>query len=165
MYIISRCLLGVNCKYNGGNNLTDSVVEFTQSHTFTAVCPETEGGLKAPRVPAEQVRRVDGSFDVINRDGGNWTEEFIKGARLSLQRALKEAAEKGEVIEGAILKARSPSCGYGEIYDGSFTSTRVSGDGVFAQLLWEEYERRKNATTEDGVIFAKDFRIVTEEEI
>ena len=76
MYIISRCLLGVNCKYNGGNNLNQDVIEFTQSHSFTAVCPETEGGLKAPRVPAEQVQREDGSFGVINRDGEDWTRAW-----------------------------------------------------------------------------------------
>ena len=138
MYVISRCLLGYNCKYNGGNNLCEDVVKFTQSHSYITICPETAGGLKAPREPAEQIYKEDGSFGVISRSGEDVSEAFVRGAETELKRLLKEASEKGETIEGAILKANSPSCGYGRIYDGSFSKKTVPGNGVFAELLSRE---------------------------
>ncbi|MGI6191367.1 DUF523 domain-containing protein [Eubacterium sp. F2] len=133
MYIISACLLGHNCKYNGGNNRNEDVIKFAQEHGCIAVCPETEGGLKAPREPAER----QGSR-VMSKSGEDWTEYFRQGARRSLKRAEDAAKEAGERMEGAILKARSPSCGYGNVYDGSFTGKTREGDGCFAQLLREK---------------------------
>jgi uncharacterized protein YbbK (DUF523 family) len=133
MYMISACLLGHNCKYNGGNNRNEAALKFAEEHSYAAVCPETEGGLKAPREPAErQGNRV------VSRSGEDWTEYFQQGARRSLKRAEETAEKAGEALEGAILKARSPSCGYGKVYDGSFTGNTKDGDGCFAQLLREK---------------------------
>ncbi|MGN1381878.1 MAG: DUF523 domain-containing protein [Eubacterium sp.] len=116
MYMISACLLGHNCKYNGGNNRNEKVLSFAEQHSCIAVCPETEGGLKAPREPAErQGNRV------MSKSGEDWTRYFRQGAGNSLKRAEAAAEEAGEALDGAILKARSPSCGYGTVYDGSFT--------------------------------------------
>lgn len=137
MYIISKCLLGVNCKYNGANNLSEDVVQFCKSHTYTAVCPESCGGLRAPRDPAEIVRSQDGSFRVVDASGKDLTDKFISGAAQELDSSIRAAEDRGETIEGAILKANSPSCGAGAIYDGSFSHTIVEGDGIFAGRLRE----------------------------
>lgn len=137
MYIISKCLLGENCKYNGANNLSEDVVQFCKSHTFTSVCPETCGGLKAPRDPAEIVRSEDGFFRVIDASGKDLTENFLSGAEKELENSIRTAEKMGESIEGAVLKANSPSCGAGKVYDGSFSRTLVEGDGIFAGRLRE----------------------------
>ena len=137
MYIVSKCLLGENCKYNGANNLSEDVVQFCKSHTFTSVCPETCGGLKAPRDPAEIVRSEDGFFRVIDASGKDITENFLSGAEKELDNSIRTAEKMGESIEGAILKANSPSCGAGKVYDGSFSRTLVEGDGIFAGRLRE----------------------------
>ena len=141
MFIVSSCLIGNNCKYNGGNNYNEDVVEFCRNHEVILVCPETSGGLKAPRMPAEQqyINASDGNLEirVIDKEGNDLTGNFHKGAVVSLELALKQADELGEEIEGAILKANSPSCGSDNIYDGTFTGTLISGDGIFANLLKE----------------------------
>ena len=141
MFIVSSCLIGNNCKYNGGNNYNEDVVEFCRNHEVILVCPETSGGLKAPRMPAEQqyINASDGNLEirVIDKEGNDLTGNFHKGAVVSLGLALKQADELGEEIEGAILKANSPSCGSDNIYDGTFTGTLISGDGIFANLLKE----------------------------
>lgn len=130
MYLISACLLGQDTKYNGGNNRNEAVIEFAREHSVFPVCPEGKGGLPVPRPPAERV-----GDKVINREGEDVTEMFTAGARNSLSIALAEAERRGERIEGAILKANSPSCGSGLIYDGTFTGTTVAGDGCFTELL------------------------------
>ncbi len=130
MYLISGCLLGQNCKYNGGNNACEAVKGFAKMHSFFAVCPETAGGLPVPRPPAE--RRDGGVFD---KDGRDVTYAFVRGSEICLSEALSEAKRRGEEIEGAVLKARSPSCGCGSIYDGTFTGKIVSGNGIFVQML------------------------------
>lgn len=158
MYIISKCLLGYDCKYNGGNNLNRNVVEFAKSHVCTLICPETAGGLMSPRPPAEQVATEDGSFRVIDNNGKDVTDAFRNGAEESIESSLEDAISKGELIEGAILKARSPSCGCNIIYDGSFTGTKTSGNGVFTARLIEESQNNSS-------LFAKDFRIMTEEDL
>lgn len=158
MLIISKCLFGYNCKYNGGNNYNKNVVKFARSHSYVLVCPETAGGLPIPRVPSEQIVNEDGSFRVINKNGEDVTEFFDNGARICLKEALEAVAQSNDVIEGAILKARSPSCGYGYIYNGEFNGTRMSGNGVFSMLLEEECQRKKQ-------FFDKNFRIITEEEL
>ena len=141
MFIVSSCLIGNNCKYNGGNNYNEDVVEFCRNHEVILVCPETSGGLKGPRMPAEQqyINASDGNLEirVIDKEGNDLTGNFHKGAVVSLELALKQADELGEEIEGAILKANSPSCGSDNIYDGTFTGTLISGDGIFANLLKE----------------------------
>ena len=122
--LVSACLLGENCKYNGGNNLNERVLRYVAGHEVIPVCPEVMGGLPTPRVPAEIVQGV-----VINREGVNVVHEY----RLGAQKALQIAKEKQ--IDLAILQSRSPSCGVKEIYDGTFSGKRIPGQGVTAKLL------------------------------
>ena len=130
MYLISRCLLGDRCKYNGGHNRSEAVLQFAAGHTVIGICPETAGGLQAPREPAEW--QGDRCRD---RAGKDLTEAFVRGAESELARAEEAARQAGETLEGAILKANSPSCGAGMIYDGTFSGTKVPGDGCFTRLL------------------------------
>lgn len=133
MYIISGCLVGIPCKYNGGTNTVPSLKDFLKGKSYVSVCPETMGGLEAPRPPAEiQQGRVKNAF------GEDLTEAFRKGAEKAYERAVKKAEEAGEELELAILKARSPSCGSGTVYDGTFSRVTVDGDGMFAALLKEK---------------------------
>ena len=124
--MVSGCLLGENCKYNGGNNFSEKVAEYIKGHEVISVCPECLGGLPTPRVPAEIVNGV-----VTNKEGVIVDEEFRKGAEIALELAKKEK------IDLAILQSRSPSCGTKQIYDGTFSGKRVDGQGVFAKLLGE----------------------------
>ena len=130
MYIISGCLLGHNCKYNGGNNRNEDVIRFCEEHEYLVVCPERAGNLPTPRHPAEKVGNR-----ILNSEGKDVTEKFLKGAEISFKICMQMAAMKNEPIEGAILKANSPSCGFGKIYDGTFSGTPVDGNGVFASML------------------------------
>jgi len=109
------------------------VEKFCEDHSWFAVCPETAGGLKAPRPPAEHC-----GGRIVDKEGKDLTEAFIKGARVSLELAEAEARRRNETIEGAILKAKSPSCGSGRIYDGTFSGQLVEGYGCFAELLREK---------------------------
>lgn len=122
--LVSACLLGKNCKYNGGNNLNQSVLGFIEGHEVIGVCPEQLGGLSTPRLPAEIVDGV-----VTNKDGVSVDAEFRKGAQSALAAALENK------VDLAILQSRSPSCGVKEIYDGSFSGKKIKGQGVFAKLL------------------------------
>ncbi len=124
--MVSGCLLGENCKYNGGNNYSEKVAKYIEDHEVLSVCPECLGGLPIPRIPAEIVNGV-----VINKAGENVDAEFRKGAEIALGIAKKEQ------IDVAILQSRSPSCGVKQIYDGTFSGTRINGQGVFASLLKE----------------------------
>jgi len=121
--MVSACLLGENCKYNGGNNLNPELVRLLSGHTVIPVCPEVLGGLPVPRIPAEI---VDGT--VINREGVSVDAAFRRGAEKALEIA---AAEQPDLV---ILQPRSPSCGAGQIYDGTFSGTLVRGKGVFAEM-------------------------------
>lgn len=132
MYLISACLAGVNCKYNGGNNERQWVKEFMEGKDCMLVCPEGLGKLPTPRPPSEfQGGRA------IDKNGKDITDNLISGAVKTLERAEKRAAELGQKIELAILKANSPSCGSGKIYDGTFSGVLVDGDGIFAAMLKE----------------------------
>ena len=124
--LISACLLGTNCKYNGGNNALppEKLTALEERFRLVPVCPEQAGGLPTPRLPSE--RRGE---QVVNRAGENVTEAFRRGAELALERALREGCRL------ALLKERSPSCGSGRIYDGSFSGTLIPGDGITAELL------------------------------
>ena len=130
MYIVSACLLGQNCKYNGGNNLNEEVVEFCKNHKYVTVCPESAGKLPTPRPPAERV-----GASILTKEGKDVTDAFVKGADISLKSCMEMARISGEEIEGAILKANSPSCGVGQIYDGTFSGKLTEGNGVFAGML------------------------------
>lgn len=122
--LVSACLLGVNCKYDGKNNLREEVKELANVHNLIPFCPEVYGGLPTPRIPSERQGDI-----VINAEGQDVTEYFNKGA----QEALKLAKDFDCMY--AIFKAKSPSCGCNKIYDGTFSKTLKDGDGVTAELL------------------------------
>lgn len=124
--IVSACLLGENCKYNGGNNKNDAVIALGEKFEIIPVCPECFGGLPIPRVPSE-IR--DGR--VYSKNGEDLTEYFNKGADHTLYIAMESN------VSAAVLKENSPSCGFGKIYDGSFSGNKVNGNGVAAQLLFD----------------------------
>lgn len=122
--IVSACLLGNNCKYNGGNNRCPKVIDFVKGHEVISVCPEQMGGLTTPRLPAEIC-----NGKVVNTEGISVDAAFRNGA----EQALKLAKEAGATL--AILQPRSPSCGCKQVYDGTFSRKLIPGKGVFAQLL------------------------------
>ena len=126
--LISACLAGINCKFNGENNLLDSGIldEISKRYHLLFVCPEVFGGLSTPREPAE----MKGGL-VVTKTAKDVSENFKFGAEICLKIAKLNGCKK------AILKARSPSCGSGQIYDGSFTKKLIFGDGVAAKLLKE----------------------------
>ena len=124
--VVSACLLGRCCKYNGGSNRSETVLRYVQGREVIAVCPEQLGGLPTPRVPAEIV-----GGEVHNARGESVDAAFREGARRAL------ALLEGEDVELAILQPRSPSCGAREIYDGTFSRRLIPGQGVFARLLME----------------------------
>ena len=121
---VSACLLGHNCKYSGGNNRSQKVLDYIEGHEVIPVCPEVSGGMSVPRVPVE--RKGD---KAINRDGEDVTAFFRRGVEMEMK--------KMQDIDLAILQPRSPSCGCKQIYDGSFTKTLIEGKGMFAQALAE----------------------------
>ena len=122
--IVSACLLGENCKYNGGNNFDPRVEAFCRGREVIPVCPEVLAGLGIPRIPIEI---KDGK--VIRRDG-----QVVDGAiRTAVAQLLEQI--KNEDIECAVLKARSPTCGVRQVYDGTFSGKLVDGAGVLAQAL------------------------------
>lgn len=123
---VSACLLGQNCKYNGGNNRNEKLLDFLKDHEVIPVCPEVFGGLPTPRDPSEIVNGV-----VRHKDGVSVDKEFREGARIALEKVLNSRAEL------VILQSRSPSCGPDTIYDGTFSKKLIPGDGVFVQLLKE----------------------------
>lgn len=123
-YVVSACLAGVACRYDGGSNPCPQVVQLVQEGLAVPACPEALGGLSVPRPPCEVKRGR-----VIDRDGRDMTTAFLRGAH----RALEIAHRHG--CTAAVLKSRSPSCGFGRIYDGSFNRRLCPGDGVWAQLL------------------------------
>jgi len=128
MILVSACLMGDNCKYNGVNNYNSKVVEFLKDKEYIKICPEVFGGLSVPRAPSEIVIK-DGEKRVLSCKGKDVTQNFIKGAENVLRLAEKH---KPELI---ILKAKSPSCGKNDIYDGTFSKTLIKGNGITAELL------------------------------
>ncbi len=121
--MVSACLLGENCKYNGGNNRNLELLHMLSGHEIIPVCPEVLGGLPVPRIPAEIVNGI-----VINRENRSVDELFRRGAQKALEIVRKE---KPDLI---ILQSRSPSCGAKEIYDGTFSGRLIPGRGIFAEL-------------------------------
>jgi len=126
MIIVSACLAGVNCNYRGKNSEDASIVKLVAEGRAIMVCPEQLGGLTTPRTPAE-LR----NGRVFTKEGADVTEAFLRGATEVLAICKKFNCQK------AILKADSPSCGCGKIYDGNFNGTLIDGDGVCAALLKE----------------------------
>lgn len=127
MKLCSACLLGLNCRHDGKLKPNEKVMELSKKEKLLPVCPDVLGGLPIPR---EQMEIVDGK--VITKSGRDVTTECIRGA----QKVLEIAKAKG--IKMAILKQRAPSCGCGEIYDGTFSGGTVKGDGFTAKLLKEK---------------------------
>lgn len=122
--IVSACLLGENCKYNGGNNYDPRVEAFVEGREVIPVCPEVLAGLGIPRVPIE-IREGK----VTRRDG----VVVDKAIRVAVAQILEQM--KNEDIECAVLKARSPTCGVKQVYDGNFSGKLVDGAGILAQAL------------------------------
>ena len=127
--LISACLAGINCKFNGENNLLNKDVldEISKRFHLLFVCPEVYGGLSTPREPAEMKNGVV----VCKFSGKDVSENFKNGAEICLKIAKLNGCKK------AILKSKSPSCGSGQIYDGSFSKRLILGDGITAKLLKE----------------------------
>ena len=126
--LISACLLGFRCKYDGGTNTLPApvIAALREKYRLIPVCPETAGGLPVPRAPSERREGL-----VLSRDGADVTAAYQKGADTARRLAERFGCQK------ALLKERSPSCGAGEIYDGRFSHTVIPGDGVTAEILRE----------------------------
>ena len=124
--LISACLVGENCKYDGGNNLNPKIEALLEKYDLIPFCPEEQGGLDTPRNPSE----IKGD-SVFMDNGKDVTENFLKGAKKALMLALFLK------IKIAILKERSPSCGTHQVHDGSFSNKLIDGMGVTARLLKE----------------------------
>lgn len=122
--LVSACLLGLCCRYDGCAKPNAEVLALREKHALIPVCPEQLGGLATPRLPAERKGER-----VVTRAGFDVTEEYVRGAQQALELA------KLLQCQAAVLKERSPSCGCGQIYDGSFSKTIIPGDGVTAALL------------------------------
>ena len=135
--LVSRCLLGDNCRYKGDNCKSDKVLAYCEGHEIIPVCPEVAGGLPTPRDPGERVGNK-----VISNKGKDITAEYQKGAEIALKLA------QDNKVDLVIFKAKSPSCGCGLIYDGTFSGNKIPGNGVAAELLL------KNG-----------FKVITEEDI
>jgi uncharacterized protein YbbK (DUF523 family) len=134
MKLVSACLLGVNCNFEGKNWLNPKLLEEFRKGDLFPICPEVLGGLPVPRTPAE-IQNGDGSdvlngeAKVINEKGVDVTDQFVKGAQEALRIAKSVGAKE------ALLTEKSPSCGCGRIFDGTFSGKFVEGDGVTAALL------------------------------
>lgn len=126
--LVSHCFLGEPCRYDGTSRLDRQIIELHRAgHNLIPVCPEVLGGLEVPRSPAE----IQSDGRVLTQDGKDVTAAYRSGA----ERAVEIARENGCTV--AILKARSPSCGCGEVYDGTFTGSVTPGWGVAARMLRE----------------------------
>lgn len=122
--LVSACLMGVGCRYDGKSNQLPQLEQLMKQHTCIPVCPEIFGGLPTPRVPAER----QGS-KIMTQDGQDVTQQFVRGTAEVLRLADLYHCK------AALLKERSPSCGSGQIYDGTFTKTLTEGDGLAAEML------------------------------
>ncbi len=128
MILVSACLVGLNTKYNGGNNYNEKIFNLVKEGKAIFVCPEELGGLTTPRISSE-IKIINNSKYVFDKNGKDVTLEFVKGA--------KEVTElvKKLNIKTAILQSRSPSCGINKIYDGSFSGKLIDGNGILVDML------------------------------
>ena len=122
--LVSACLLGENCKYNGGNNASPAILEFLKDKQVIPICPELLAGMPSPRPPVEIK-----DARVIRKNGEDVTDAYCSGVQKAMQRAAQQP------IDLVILKSRSPTCGVGQRYDGTFTNTLVQQSGLFAEAL------------------------------
>jgi uncharacterized protein YbbK (DUF523 family) len=125
MKLVSACLIGIKCRYDGKSNLNKECFELFKRGKLIPVCPEQLGGLQTPREKSE----IQKNGKILTKSGKDVTENFIKGARETLKLAKLLGAKE------AILKSKSPSCGCGKIYDGTFSGKLIKGDGVTVALL------------------------------
>ncbi len=122
--LVSACIMGENCKYNGGNNYNPAVASFLSDKEIIMICPEMLAGMGAPRNCAEIV-----NGKVVDSEGKDVDEYYRHGVNLALERI------KNEQIDFAVLQSRSPTCGVNQIYDGSFSGILIQGQGLFAKEL------------------------------
>lgn len=126
--LVSRCLLGFPCRYDGKSTYCEELKDFIEKykckHNFIGICPEVDGGLSIPRAPCEIVKDK-----ILTIDGNDKTKEFTDGANIAVEKAKKYS------VQIAILKSNSPSCGTGKIYDGNFSGTLIDGSGITSQKL------------------------------
>ncbi len=122
--VVSACLMGENCKYNGGHNYSEAVAEFVKDREVLIVCPEMMAGMGCPRTPIEIVNGV-----LMDRDGKNVDAAMRAAVAQAMERIIQEE------IEYAVLQSRSPTCGVNQVYDGTFSGTLIPGSGIFAQTL------------------------------
>lgn len=125
--LVSACLFGNNCRYKGDNCLSEKLLDLGKDNVLIPVCPEQLGGLPTPRHPAERIGEK-----VISDIGVDVTEEYERGANLAVEIA------KANAVDYCVLKANSPSCGKGVIYDGTFTGGKREGNGVTVDKLLAE---------------------------
>ena len=128
MILVSACLVGINCKYSGGNNYNQKIFDLVKEGKAIPICPEQLGGLNTPRKPVE-LKVINGKRYAIDNEGNDLTENFERGALEVLNLA------KDLNINKAILQPRSPSCGINKIYSGNFDNKLVDGNGILAELL------------------------------
>ena len=128
MILVSACLVGINCKYSGGNNYNQKIFDLVKEGKAIPICPEQLGGLNTPRKPVE-LKVINGKRYAIDNEGNDLTENFERGALEVLNLA------KNLNISKAILQPRSPSCGVNKIYSGNFDNKLVDGNGILAELL------------------------------
>lgn len=127
LILVSACLVGEKCRYDGRDNAVEAIVTLKERGLCLPVCPEVLGELPTPRIPSERQ-----GARVVAKDGTDVSHAFKLGARRALYIAMKHG------LRLAILKSRSPSCGFGSIYDGTFSHRLVSGNGIFAAMLERE---------------------------
>ena len=134
MILVSACLIGINCKYNGYNNKNEKVIQYLKDKQFIIACPEQLGGMSTPREPSEIIELdtkdvIKGQTSVINNKMLDVTNKFKEGAKETLKIANIYNCKE------AILKDGSPSCGSSYIYDGTFSSKKIDGIGITTALL------------------------------
>lgn len=149
MYLISACLAGINCKYDGHNNYNRVAKWLLDNNLAIPICPEELGGLPTPRVPSERV-----GDKVLSKEGEDVTKKFTKGASKSLEKALENN------ITIAILQARSPSCGVHQIYDGTFKGNLIKGEGLTTKLLREHNIKVITIDTYINEYHQKDLQLI-----
>ncbi len=125
--LVSACILGENCKYNGKNNRNQKAIDLLKNNEIISICPEVLAGMKTPRPCAEIINGL-----VTDENGNNVHLEYVNAVNLALSKI------QNEKIDLAILQSRSPTCGVNEIYDGSFKGNLISGMGLFAKALKEK---------------------------
>ena len=124
--LVSACLLGENCKYNGGSNYSAAVADYVKGREVLPICPEMLAGMGCPRTPIEIVDGV-----LMDREGNCVDDAMRNAIKLAMEQI------RGENIRCAILQSRSPTCGVNQVYDGSFSGKLIHGSGIFAQALKE----------------------------